>query len=357
MVIDKRKLTALLVDKTGMSKQTVEEQLNELIQEVQDAADAGRDFIIEGFGTFTQRNDAAYFEADEVFQTEINQKYAGMKPIEIMSSFKESRAGMPAEMTKQASPAEESLKPKKKGKTQQAAGSPAFSQANSQKLTDRNIAKENANRPKKSVNDSFSQSEEPSAENVRKSTGQNETGTTGIFSIAIVVIIAILLAAWLCYNMGLFASENTTNSRSVTEGAVSSYKFQNENKMQEAAILSHNNRFQAEQMEANESVSPDNDFKSTDSNNALYGLKGALNSDAMDGYTIVIHSLRNESLALDTKNSVQEQDYRAIIMKEMVDGRFQWRVALGQFKTISEAQKAAQTLPAPYKSNHFITRM
>ena len=86
----------------------------------------------------------------------------------------------------------------------------------------------------------------------------------------------------------------------------------------------------------------------------IYGLHGDVNSDANDGYTIVIFSLSNGANARNIKNQLEADGLRVLLKEMRLSGKDIWRVSLGQFKSREEARKAAKTLDEPYKSKHFI---
>jgi hypothetical protein len=72
-------------------------------------------------------------------------------------------------------------------------------------------------------------------------------------------------------------------------------------------------------------------------------------------YSIILHSMRTEQIASGLRDELQEEGYRAIIYS--VDHEEQgtmWRVGIGQFETIADAQNAAADLPQNYQDNHFI---
>src|SRR5690625_65081 len=87
--IDRKQLITLLAERTGMAQSRVDRQLAELIDHIRQA-EAGRDaFEIERFGRFSIAGDRLEFVPSDILSTEINNKYAGMKPIELMGAFKE----------------------------------------------------------------------------------------------------------------------------------------------------------------------------------------------------------------------------------------------------------------------------
>ena len=90
MIINKEKLLELLVDKSGLPREEVKDQLDELVQNIREAAEKGNDFEIDVFGTFSVNKDGSLtFTPSEKLETEINHRYAGMKPIEMIGAFKE----------------------------------------------------------------------------------------------------------------------------------------------------------------------------------------------------------------------------------------------------------------------------
>ncbi len=99
MIIDKEQLISLLIDKTGLDATEVEDQLTELINRIQQAAQEDKSFEIEGFGTFNMEEGTLQFEPSDTLETEINNKYAGMKPIELIGAFKEPEGDEVPEIT------------------------------------------------------------------------------------------------------------------------------------------------------------------------------------------------------------------------------------------------------------------
>lgn len=90
----------------------------------------------------------------------------------------------------------------------------------------------------------------------------------------------------------------------------------------------------------------------------IYGLHGEVHSSANDGYTIVIYSLKNGANARNIKGQIEADNYRALLKKvPNGNGETYWRVSIGQFETISDAQQAAEQLEQPYRDHHFIHRI
>ncbi|WP_069131621.1 SPOR domain-containing protein [Rhodohalobacter halophilus] len=89
----------------------------------------------------------------------------------------------------------------------------------------------------------------------------------------------------------------------------------------------------------------------------VYGLMGDLVDSANNGYSIVLHSLQSEDRAREQAASLAADGYRVLVSPRSVSGETVWRVSVGQFETLQNAQAAAAELPSPYSSNNFIQRI
>lgn len=88
-----------------------------------------------------------------------------------------------------------------------------------------------------------------------------------------------------------------------------------------------------------------------------YGLMGEMQRVRGESYGIVVHSLRSRERAIEEDASLYMEGYRTITYPvETSEGRQSWRVSVGQFQTVEDAQAAAAQLPEPYRSNYFITK-
>lgn len=105
-----------------------------------------------------------------------------------------------------------------------------------------------------------------------------------------------------------------------------------------------------------DNVTADPEAEAAASNNG-YGLRGNLNEEANDGFSIVLHSLSQEANARSIAAELMADNYRVLVSGRTVNGQSVWRVSVGQFETIANAQEAALTLPSPYNTNNFIQRI
>lgn len=176
---DENKLAELVAAKADISIDEVEKQLEQLTNRIQ-AASRDNPFRVDGLGTFMQEKNETHFEADDVLETEINQRYTGMKPIELMGSFKETGTGVAA----QPAAADENFNPPepkpKTSHTEEA--KPAETKAQKKE--------QSKNAPK------INETEKPAP--------ADETGTGTVILIVVAIIVAILLTGWLLYDIGVF---------------------------------------------------------------------------------------------------------------------------------------------------------
>jgi opacity protein-like surface antigen len=85
-----------------------------------------------------------------------------------------------------------------------------------------------------------------------------------------------------------------------------------------------------------------------------FGLYGNVSGQHTQGYTIVVHSLRDEHVAHSTAGQIRSEGFRAFVITQRINGEQYYRVALGQFRTPEDAREAAAALPSSYRDQHFI---
>lgn len=88
-----------------------------------------------------------------------------------------------------------------------------------------------------------------------------------------------------------------------------------------------------------------------------YGLLGDSFDKQLGGYTIRLYSLEDRDKATTISNDIKAQGYRVDVFPVTIDQREYWRVAVGQFRTIDDAEGAAETLPASIGEDYFINRI
>lgn len=347
-MVNEEILTKLVADKSGLNRKEVEAQLDELIQSVKTGAKEGESVKIEGFGTFKPQKKATLFEPNEILQTEINQKYAGMKPIELMGSFKDSDAAVPAGTT-----SGEIAKQPQIGKEE----GPSQESKSEEYIPPKPTESTPKNRPETETQKEEPSSKEPipaKAENKTNATTDGNSGPMGMIIVIIAIIAALVLAGWLFYSIGAFSSSEPTAQRTV-QSTTHSSNTPNKEQANIGQLTAGPNIIKTSANGTD--VLQENSNKKLvgkKKNISTYGLRGTVQAKAKDGYTIIVHSLVRKKHAFKTLRSIKQQEYRTLMLMTQVNGKKYWRIGIGQFKTIADAQKAAKTLPEPFKNNHFI---
>lgn len=385
MTIDRQQLTELLAEKSTLGKEQVEEQLSELIKQIRDTAKDGKSFEVEDFGTFSMKDDEIQFTPVERLETEINNKYAGMKPIELIGAFKEPEAGKIPDMDTETSDEtvwafdEETDHSEEKKKIDEGTKANSPDEIEITEPAASNEAQEEFEEliDQDSKKSAFQPAETPAApeepEQAQQTTKTQdapegkkpvERDPIGRVLVAAVVVIALGIAGLLAYDSGFWAGDNSTEKSVVSTNdlAVSPQKSADrEDGPVQTASAGGNSEPEASNEVINSSTGSKNpeQSKTNTQQKETFGLKGMVNPQASDGYTIVVHSLRDQKLAESKKQNFKNDGYRALINEAEIDGTAYFRVGLGQFTTIAAAQKAVSSIPAQFqgKSMHFIKRI
>lgn len=86
----------------------------------------------------------------------------------------------------------------------------------------------------------------------------------------------------------------------------------------------------------------------------VYGTTGTWNNSGVEGYTIVIHSLQNESNAHRIADELRSSGFRVMVKTVPVNDAVFYRVAIGQYETNTKAIQAAKQLPDAYSNQYFL---
>lgn len=403
MTIDKEQLISLLTDKTGQEREQVESQLAELISRIQQAADDGKTFEIAGFGTFGMDDGQLQFTPADTLETEINNKYAGMKPIELIGAFKEPTGEEIPDMdrpqqndedkvwafdedavdeeepatnpaaeadteseTDEADPErdDEQLKPATADGSGTGVPDVEIDEDTSQKdIVEPVEAEKQGQVAEQSTEESEKQGEE-ATEPVTADTGESND-PIGRFLVAAVLVLAVGIGGWLIYDTGLLSggSQNGPPVTSSTEGGSNQELAQSGLPAQPASdSVDDSASTQSSSSADDENRSePEQDLQvikqaGQDDDQQPFGLHGAIN-DSVDGYTIVVHSLQQMDKADRRRQNLQQAGFRALVNQADVNGTTYYRVGLGQFESVQAAQQAVDKIPEEYRNNNFIKRI
>lgn len=314
MKIDKKKLVELLVEKTGMKKETVEEQLEQLVKRILDAAERGKALEIKELGMFYFDQDGNLkFEVAEELSTEISFRYAGMTPLELKPERDPSIVLSDSEASETIEP-EDKVKQSLKKEPVKAGTTPSASPV------------KKSNEPKK-----------------RAMKKEPKTANRG--PIVLIAVVLLLIAGALFFLLPDRATEpEPAPVVSQEQTPVEAERDQTE-VIQEEVL----------------SVAPDDIREQVEetvvSDEGDYGFRGMPLTLQGDVFSVVIHSMSNEAAARRTADQFAADGFRTFVTTRTIEGNDTWRVSLGQFPTIEAAVIAAGELPSPYDEQNFIQRL
>lgn len=316
MKIDKERLVELLVEKTGMNRESVEEQLAQLVERILDAARRGKALEIKEFGMFyfDQDGNLKFDVADEL-STEISFRYAGMSPL-VLKPERDTAIVIDEE--------ESSL----------------------EENPDNTESSEKVVPPVPPVEAKAKEADKPSKKPhkpmVKKVEKEQSKGPLLILAVVVILILAGLLYLWLA-DSGESVSEPVITEEQApvvdeSDAAVVIEEEVHTTEQQEPAVR--------EQTETRV-VSEEGD----------YGFRGSARTLQGDVFSVVLHSMSNETAARRTADQFAAQGYRSFITTRVIGGNETWRVSIGQFPSIDAAVSAATELPSPYNQQNFIQRL
>lgn len=337
MKIEREQLISLLAEKSGLDEQKAASQLDSLVGRIREAAEEGKSFEIEDFGMFRVKDDELVFDPSETLRTEINQKYEGMKPIELMGAYRE--AGVPGEFTESGEQVVEAEEPDEDRRDRiKARAEKARKEA------------EHRARAGQEMKTPASEAEPEGAEEETEDTAVSYAGevsqpgdtprtrkrsraplsalTSRIISIGVILIV-FTAGAWMAWDAGWFGGNADTRQP-----------------MQQQP----DNRPSMSQEPPPAETSPEDEPEPADS----YGLRGEFNPETESFYTIVVHSMTERERADETAGELRQDGYRVVVRAATVDGTEYWRVGIGQFESVSTARQSVSDLPEPYSTEHFI---
>lgn len=372
MIIDKEQLISLLKEKTGLERESVEDQLEELIKRIQKAAAKDKSFEIEGFGTFSMEEDKLQFEPSDTLETEINNKYAGMKPIELIGAFKEPEGDDVPEIDEDMEePKDKVWAFDKEADEQERAPEELVDEEYKGEAEEQERPPTTEGKAEEAVKRQDKMEKRPSGRPVEESTEEpakvgskdkEEKDNIGELLVAAVIIIAIGISGWVVYDTGLISGWDSAESG--PKAAQFSAQQKKTDNQEESSATQESSSRSSEESTISEPEQQlgvekeDTQPKEPSEEEETFGLKGEVNETINDGYTIVVYSLRSKEVAEDRRKNFEESGYRAVISKAEVQGTTYFRVGLGQFPTVDAAQQAVSDLPGSYQSNqdHFIKR-
>lgn len=362
MAIDKDQLISLLVEKTGSEPEEVGRQLSQLIYRIRNAAGEGKSFEIEGLGTFSLKNDQLQFAPDDVLETEINNKYTGMKPIELIGAFKgaDVDAGN-VEITEESPlPVEE---PKTDAEIEKERWTFDETSADEQARIEKAVfgktfddAGDEMPEPPPKTPETAEVPELPKEPVIRKkeSAAKPDEDPIGKVLTIAAIILLVGVAGWLLYDFVFQNNYTTGDQSSLQPRTVTSISSPREVPISTVDATGKQTSGEVTEPASPAGVTTDDDEAFSAPQNR-YGLIGEVNKAVSTGYTIVVHSLNLEK-ARAIQEQLQTDGFRVMIMKAVVSGDTYYRVGLGQFPSVEAAQQAISQLPEKFQNHNFIKR-
>lgn len=358
MSIDKTQLISLLAEKTGLDEQQTAEQLDNLIEQIQAAADRGEDFEIEGFGTFSRTEGELQFEPAPTLETEINHKYIGMKPIELIGAFKEEGADVPLPDVQETKKDKPDPTEQRKQEEKQQEPSPAEPGQEPDEeievpgLEQEMVPVESPAPPEaESVEQkSLKEKAETDPQPANEQKEREEKNPIDRFLIAAVILIVVGAGGWMLADFGVFDNVTGSNNNNSQTEVV------NEENSDVADRASENEDQETSEQNDDDAVSTSEEEVAESSRDDIYGLRGGATPEAEEAYTIVIFSLADESRIRDLEEEYESDGYITLVRQATVGGDTYWRLGLGQFQSVEEAQQAAEELPEQHRNKHFIRK-
>lgn len=401
MAITHQQFVALMAEKLNSSSEEISGDFSRLIEAIRAETAQGGRFAIDRFGTFLLKDGRLSFETDSTFALEINYKYAGMTPVELRKEKtpaaehvqepvakepdqpagekKEDKPQMPPKQTEEVSVPKPAAEKKAEPKPVES-------------VRQKGTGEGRINRPRHERRPLYRSPNHLIDDDVPKR-------RAGLF-VVIAVILAIILVGYFVimnhrsrqgqnskmvsgavpestYSAGLQKEDNSRPAvrdprRTVPGGISGSAALEPADRSlpDETHKSAGTNVPSAGAAKKAVPIHPDRSRAAADSvvvqdimndlsGASLYGLRGSFNNEVGDYYTIVIASLKDKSRARKTGDKWKALHYRVVIAPAQIHEQTWWRVGLGQFATIAEAQKAVPDLPDRLQDpqHHFIHRI
>ncbi len=382
MIIDKPKLVELLVDKTGMQLEDVESQLDQLIERIVDAANRGKALEIKEFGIFYFDEDGELkFEASDELSTEISFKYAGMRPVELKP---ERDSAMPPVDIEEKQDEDDDLDiPAVPLVESESSGTKeedpfGFEEENQDdefdflsdlggQTDDEDEKLLSADPEPEPVRDPEKKPEPTQKKPPVKKIAPRKKNNTSTIAILAILLLVILIGGTIWFMDSLNSDPESPQTASNMNmpvqvpdelPVITDDDIDNMDELSEQeSNLDTPSMEQEAQTGVQESTEPAPTAAESVSEQPTYGLMGVVQEEANDGYSIVIHSFTTENTARSTAALLVQDGYRTLVNSRTVTGSSVWRVSVGQFATLGDAQQAAQQLPSPYNTQNFIQRI
>jgi|GEM_PF-1127072 len=391
MTIDRDELINLLMEKTGMDREKVEKQLDELNSRIVDAAYRGKALEIKGFGLFYFDEDGELtFRASDQLDTEINFTHAGMKPIEIEPS----KSGSALSGKELSEETEDDLDAETESMQNTSSDSDTLGEADDdsdledifgiENTLSADKGEEEEDKDDSEVPEPFDKLIQDEPDEVKSVPGaqpkdrdkvkkagtapaQKASSTSKTKRKAVTksrdpmtTVILIVLAAVFLFAAYFVFTEFLDPPEQPETAQQQDIELENPPATAERDVTEAT---EPEDPEPEQVPEPEDDPEPLDDpidevmTTDPYGLYGELAETEGDIFTIVVHSLESQNVASRTADELRSDGFRISVTEVNVDGQTYYRVGIGQFPTVQEALQEATTLPDPFNNQNFIQRL
>lgn len=371
MTINRDELVSLLEEKTGMARQDVEKHLDELTSRIMDAANRGKALEIKGFGLFYFDEDGELtFRASDKLDSEINFSHAGMEPVELeppKPGAAPSSGVQPDEDVEPESDDQQEESESDKADTDDVFGIGNTLAGHLDDDDDTGDAEPFGKLFQEGSSEQDVKPEPKSKDEIKKAgtapakkPGASKPNATKKPRDPMTVIIVVVLAG-----VFLFAAYFVT-TEFLDPPEQPETTQQQDVELEDPPVTAERDVTEYTEPEPPQPVQipePEDDPEPLDdpidevTTTDPYGLYGDLADPEGDVFTIVVHSLRDRDVADQTADELRAEGFRITVNERVVDGQTYYRVGIGQFPTIREAQQEATTLPEPFNNQNFIQRL
>lgn len=373
MTINREELVSLLEKKTGMARRDVEKHLDELTSRIMDAANRGKALEIKGFGLFYfDENGELTFRASDKLDSEINFSHAGMEPVELEPP--KPGAAPPTKELPEEEPETNSGEQKKEFDSDQNDTNDVFGigKTLAGHLDDEDIDETKNVEPfgklfQEGSSEPDVKPEPKSKDEIKKAStapankpGVSKDKTTKKPRDPMNVIIVVVLAGVFLFAAYFVTIEflDPPDQPETTQQLDVEQEDPPVNAERDITEYTEPEPPQPVQIpEPEDDPEPLDDPIEEVTTTDPYGLYGDLADPEGDVFTIVVHSLRDRGVADQTAEELRQEGFRVTVNERVVDGETYYRVGIGQFPAIREAQQEATTLPEPLNNQNFIQRL
>lgn len=282
-----------------------------------------------------------------------------MRPIELIGAFKEPEGDEVPEVEEQTHDEDarwifdETASEKETEETPIGAGDASEEETDAEEVYRKIFGEE------KETETPLSFGDEPvhsTADNESAEDDKQQKDPIGRFLVAAVVVIALGVGGWMTYDLGFSGTGGVNGQQYNNTSPDPPARQVRDSRPESPQETSSQKEENASELEEQKKVVNREGSRQSDRQQQPFGLRGEFIQTA-GGYTIVVHSLQSLRKAENNQQILREAGFRSLVSKAEVGGTTYYRVGIGQFETISDAQQALKKIPERYQKDNFIKRI